>query len=150
MAGAISTSARVLGEHAMCAVVNGMTLTGLRAYGSGFLIFTDYARGAIRLASLMDLPVIHIPWTCMIPSQRRRGRTHARAGRAARLPARHPGDGGDPACRRQRDGGSLAHLVMRFYSTGRPRAGSVPARRCRCSTVLSLPRRPAWPAAPTC
>jgi len=49
-------------EHAMCAIVNGMTLTGLRAYGSGFLIFTDYARGAIRLSSLMDLPVLHI-WT---------------------------------------------------------------------------------------
>jgi transketolase len=49
-------------EHAMCAAVNGMVLTGLRAFGSGFLIFTDYARGAIRLASLMDLPVLHI-WT---------------------------------------------------------------------------------------
>ena len=49
-------------EHAMCAAVNGMTLTGLRAYGSGFLIFTDYARGSIRLASLMDLPVLHV-WT---------------------------------------------------------------------------------------
>lgn len=49
-------------EHAMVAAVNGMVLTGLRAYGSGFLIFTDYARGSIRLASLMDLPVIHI-WT---------------------------------------------------------------------------------------
>lgn len=49
-------------EHAMCAAVNGMTLTGLRAFGSGFLIFTDYARGAIRLASLMELPVLHI-WT---------------------------------------------------------------------------------------
>ena len=49
-------------EHAMCAAVSGMTLTGLRAFGSGFLIFTDYARGSIRLASLMDLPVIHI-WT---------------------------------------------------------------------------------------
>ena len=43
-------------------MVNGMTLTGLRAFGSGFLIFTDYARGAIRLSSLMDLPVIHV-WT---------------------------------------------------------------------------------------
>ena len=49
-------------EHAMCAAVNGMTLTGLRAFGSGFLIFTDYARGSIRLSSLMDLPVLHI-WT---------------------------------------------------------------------------------------
>ena len=42
-------------EHAMCAAVNGMTLTGLRAFGSGFLIFTDYARGAIRLC-LADGP----------------------------------------------------------------------------------------------
>ncbi|HTU56502.1 MAG TPA: transketolase, partial [Acetobacteraceae bacterium] len=49
-------------EHAMCAIVNGMVLSGLRAFGSGFLIFTDYARGAIRLSSLMDLPVMHI-WT---------------------------------------------------------------------------------------
>ena len=49
-------------EHAMCAAVNGMALTGVRAYGSGFLIFTDYARGSMRLSSLMDLPVLHI-WT---------------------------------------------------------------------------------------
>ncbi len=49
-------------EHGMCAVVNGLVLTGLRAYGAGYLIFTDYARGAIRLSSLMDLPVLHV-WT---------------------------------------------------------------------------------------
>jgi len=49
-------------EHAMCAMVNGLVLSGLKAYGSGFLIFTDYARGAIRLSSLMNLPVMHI-WT---------------------------------------------------------------------------------------
>jgi transketolase len=49
-------------EHAMCAIVNGMALVGLKAFGSGFLIFTDYARGAIRLSSLMNLPVLHI-WT---------------------------------------------------------------------------------------
>ena len=49
-------------EHAMVAAVNGMTLSGLRAYASGFLIFTDYARGAIRLSSIMELSVIHI-WT---------------------------------------------------------------------------------------
>ncbi len=49
-------------EHAMCAIVNGMVLSGLRAFGSGFLIFTDYARGAIRLSSLMELPALHI-WT---------------------------------------------------------------------------------------
>ena len=49
-------------EHAMVAAVNGMTLSGLRAFGSGFLIFTDYARGAIRLSALMELSVIHV-WT---------------------------------------------------------------------------------------
>jgi transketolase len=49
-------------EHAMAAAVNGMVLSGLRAYAAGFLIFTDYARGAIRLSAIMELPVIHI-WT---------------------------------------------------------------------------------------
>jgi transketolase len=47
-----------LREHAMIAAVNGLALTGLRAFGSTFLIFSDYARPSIRLASLMDLPVI--------------------------------------------------------------------------------------------
>lgn len=47
-------------EHAMAAVLNGLALSKLRAYGSGFLIFSDYARGAIRLSALMEIPVIHI------------------------------------------------------------------------------------------
>jgi transketolase len=62
-------------EHAMCAVVNGMVLTGLRAYDSCYLIFTDYARGAIRLASLMDLPALHI-WTHDSISLGQDGPTH--------------------------------------------------------------------------
>jgi transketolase len=62
-------------EHAMCAIVNGMTLTGVRAYGSGFLIFTDYARGAIRLSSLMDLPVLNV-WTHDSISLGQDGPTH--------------------------------------------------------------------------
>jgi transketolase len=49
-------------EHAMAAAVNGMTLCGLRGFGAGFLVFTDYARGALRLAALMELSVIHV-WT---------------------------------------------------------------------------------------
>jgi transketolase len=44
----------------MAGIINGMTLCGLRAFGSSFLVFSDYARGAIRLSSLMELPVIHI------------------------------------------------------------------------------------------
>jgi transketolase len=47
-------------EHAMGAVLNGMSLSKLRAYGSGFLIFSDYARPAIRLSALMEIPTIHI------------------------------------------------------------------------------------------
>jgi transketolase len=47
-------------EHSMASILNGLSLSKLRPYGSGFLIFSDYARGAIRLSALMDLPVIHI------------------------------------------------------------------------------------------
>jgi transketolase len=47
-------------EHAMGAIVNGLSLSKVRAYGSGFLIFSDYARPAIRLSALMEIPVIHI------------------------------------------------------------------------------------------
>ncbi|MBM4261594.1 MAG: transketolase [Deltaproteobacteria bacterium] len=47
-------------EHAMAAIVNGMTLCGVRAYGSGFLIFSDYARPAIRLGALMEIPALHV------------------------------------------------------------------------------------------
>lgn len=47
-------------EHAMASIMNGLALSKVRAYGSGFLIFSDYARPAIRLAALMEIPVIHI------------------------------------------------------------------------------------------
>ncbi len=43
-------------EHAMGAIVNGLVLMGLRAYGAGFLIFSDYMKGAIRLAAVMRIP----------------------------------------------------------------------------------------------
>jgi transketolase len=47
-------------EHAMAAALNGMALIKVRAYGSTFLIFSDYARGAMRLSAIMELPVIYI------------------------------------------------------------------------------------------
>ena len=47
-------------EHAMAAIVNGLSLSKLRAFGSTFLIFSDYARPAIRLSALMELPTIFI------------------------------------------------------------------------------------------
>ena len=43
-------------EHGMGAIVNGLTLHGFRAYGATFLIFSDYMKGAIRLAAVMQIP----------------------------------------------------------------------------------------------
>jgi transketolase len=47
-------------EHAMSSVLNGLSLCKIRPYGSGFLIFSDYCRPAIRLSALMELPVVYI------------------------------------------------------------------------------------------
>ena len=47
-------------EHAMGAALNGMALSKIKAYGSGFLIFSDYMKPAIRLAALMELPVVYV------------------------------------------------------------------------------------------
>jgi transketolase len=49
-------------EHAMCAAASGMALSGLRPFAASFFVFTDYARGAIRLAAMMGLPVVYV-WT---------------------------------------------------------------------------------------
>ena len=45
-------------EHSMAAIVNGLSLSKVRAYGATFFIFSDYARPAIRLSALMELPTI--------------------------------------------------------------------------------------------
>ncbi len=47
-------------EHATGSILNGLSLSKVRPFGSGFLIFSDYARPAIRLSALMEIPVIHI------------------------------------------------------------------------------------------
>jgi transketolase len=47
-------------EHAMGAVMNGLSLAKVRPFGSGFLIFSEYGRMPIRLAALMELPVIYV------------------------------------------------------------------------------------------
>jgi transketolase len=47
-------------EHAMGSAVNGLALSALRPYGSGFLIFSDYMKAPIRLSAIMELPVIYI------------------------------------------------------------------------------------------
>jgi transketolase len=47
-------------EHAMAGIVNGLSLSGLRAYAATFFVFTDYMRGGMRLASIMHQPVLYI------------------------------------------------------------------------------------------
>jgi transketolase len=47
-------------EHAMGAVMNGMAASKVRPFGAGFLIFSDYGRGSLRLGSIMELPVIYV------------------------------------------------------------------------------------------
>lgn len=47
-------------EHAMGAVLNGLSLAKIRPFGSTFFIFSDYAKPAIRLSAIMELPVIYI------------------------------------------------------------------------------------------
>ena len=47
-------------EHAMGAILNGLALSKIRPFGSGFLIFSDYMKPPIRLSALMELPVIYV------------------------------------------------------------------------------------------
>jgi transketolase len=47
-------------EHAMSAIANGLSLSKLRPFASTFFIFTDYAKPAIRLSAIMELPVIYV------------------------------------------------------------------------------------------
>jgi transketolase len=59
----------------MCAIANGMALSGLRPFAASFFIFTDYCRGAVRLSALMELPIIYI-WTHDSVSLGEDGPTH--------------------------------------------------------------------------
>jgi len=47
-------------EHAMGVILNGLSPSKIRPFGSGFLIFSGYARPGIRLSALMEIPVIHV------------------------------------------------------------------------------------------
>lgn len=47
-------------EHAMGAVLNGLSLSKIRPFGSGFLIFSDYLKPALRLSAIMEIPVIYV------------------------------------------------------------------------------------------
>src|SRR6516162_8995213 len=49
-----------LREHGMAAIANGLSLSKLRPFAATFFVFSDYARPAIRLSALMELPVIYV------------------------------------------------------------------------------------------
>jgi transketolase len=47
-------------EFAMAAICNGLALTKIRSFGSGFMIFSDYCKPAIRLSAIMELPIVYV------------------------------------------------------------------------------------------
>ena len=115
-------------EHAMGAIVNGAAAHGgiVKPYGSTFLIFSDYMRGAVRLSALMGLPVVWV-WTHDSVGLGEDGPTHQPIEHYASLRA-IPAPVGDPPGRRQRD---LRRLAGRARARGRPgrAAALAPERR---------------------
>ena len=135
-------------EHAMGAILSGIVMHGpTRPYGGTFLQFSDYMRGAVRLASLMGAPAIYV-WTHDSIGLGEDGPTHQPVEHLAALRA-IPGLSDRPAGRRQRDRlrlaghpGAPARLVLR---PGRP----VPDPAGRAGAGGHL-RRGGAPAAATC
>ncbi len=75
-----------LREHAMCAIANGLSLSGLRPFAASFFVFTDYCRAALRLSAMMKLPIIYI-WTHDSIGLGEDGPTHQPIGQLAGLRA---------------------------------------------------------------
>ena len=108
-------------EHAMGSMMNGIALHGgTRVYGGTFLIFSDYMRGAVRLAALMQLPVTYV-WTHDSIGLGEDGPTHQPVEHLAALRAIPGLDVVRPG-RRQRDRRGLAGDPGEHRQPGRPRA----------------------------
>jgi transketolase len=106
-------------EHGMGSIMNGIALHGgTRVYGGTFLVFSDYMRGAVRLAALMGLPVTYV-WTHDSIGLGEDGPTHQPVEHLASLRA-VPGPGRRAPRRRQRDGRRLAHDPGAHRPPGRP------------------------------
>ena len=93
-------------EHGMGAIVNGLALHGLRAYGATFLIFSDYMKAAIRLAAMMQLPSIFV-YTHDSIGLGEDGPTHQPVEQLVALRATPQRERGAPRGR-QRDGAGVA------------------------------------------
>ena len=107
-------------EHGMGAIVNGLVLHGLRAFGSTFFNFLDYMKPAVRIASLMEVPT-H-PGVHARLDRPRRGRADAPARRAARDAACAAEHLLRPAGRPERDGARLAVRARADRDADRARA----------------------------
>ena len=114
-------------EHAMGAILNGMSLSKVRPYGSGFLIFSDYGRPPIRLAAIMEIPVIYV-FTHDSIGVGEDGPTHQPIEQLA-LAAGDPRPDRDPARRRQRGGRGVEG----------DHAARSTSRRCSILTRQDLP-----------
>ena len=109
-------------EHGMGAIVNGLNLHGVRAFGSTFFNFLDYMKGSVRLAALMHLPVIQV-YTHDSIGLGEDGPTHQPVEHLAHLRAT-PNINVRAAGRRERDG---AGLGVRARAGGRAlRPGAEP------------------------
>ena len=95
----------------MAAIVNGLSLSKLRAFGATFFIFSDYARPAIRLSAIMELPTILV-FTHDAMGDGEDGPTHQPVEQLA-FAARHPRSGraAPGRCQRGRRGLSLRHAA---------------------------------------
>ncbi len=133
-------------EHAMAAIVNGLSLSKLRAFGATFFIFSDYARPAIRLSALMELPALFV-FTHDAMGDGEDGPTHQPVEQLASLRA-IPGLVIAAARRRQRGRRGLSlHHAAAPPAGG---AGAVAPAPADPGSAASTRRPPASPAAPTC
>ena len=106
-------------EHAMGAILSGIVMHGpTRPYGGTFLQFSDYMRGAVRLAAVMGAPAIYV-WTHDSIGLGEDGPTHQPVEHLAALRAIpglsivRPADANETALRLAGDPGAAARLVLR-------------------------------------
>ena len=130
-------------EHAMGAVVNGLALSKVRPFGATFLIFSDYMRPPLRLAALMELPVIYV-FTHDSIGVGEDGPTHQPIEQLMALRAIP-----DMMVLRPADANEVRE-AYKVISIRRPSrfASCSAARNCRPSTAAATRRQPASPAAP--
>ena len=132
-------------EHAMGAIVNGLSLSKLRAFGATFFIFSDYARPAIRLSALMELPAIFV-FTHDAMGDGEDGPTHQPVEQLASLRAI---PGLVTAAARPTPTKSWRRTATSCNCATSPPSSFSRASRCRPWIAANTRPRPAWLTAPT-